>query len=51
VLPLTRLIDAQFSTQSEQVTRLQGLQQKMSNLEKSLNNFGKRPLFANLGGS
>ena len=50
VLPLTRLIDSQLATQSEQVARLQGLQQKMSNIEKSLNNFGKRNLFANLGG-
>jgi small GTP-binding protein len=45
VAPLTRLVEAQTQLQTEQMNKLQSLEQEMINIESELTRLGKRNLF------
>ncbi len=45
VAPLTRLVEAQTQIQTEQLTRLQHVEQEMAGIETDLNKLGRRSLF------
>lgn len=45
VAPLTRLVEAQTQIQTEQLTRLQQVEQEMARIETDLNKLGRRSVF------
>jgi GTP-binding protein EngB required for normal cell division len=45
VAPLTRLVEAQTQIQTEQLTRLQQVEQEMARIETDLNKLGRRGVF------